>query len=140
MGKYDNIMRLGRPYDPNHEPMSMHNRAAQFAPFDALTGFGGRIYESSRLTEERIELCDEQKLEINQRIRLIQEHIKERPKISITYFIPDKTKDGGAYRTVTGVVHKIDEYDERLWLEDDSCIAFVDILSLDGPLFAESEA
>ncbi|MCD7845379.1 MAG: YolD-like family protein [Oscillospiraceae bacterium] len=138
MGKYENIIHLGRPCDSNHKPMSMHNRAAQFAPFDALTGFGGRIYESSRLTKERIELCEEQKLEINQKMRLIQEHINERVEVSITYFVPDETKDGGAYRTVTGVVHKIDEYDERVRLEDNTCIAFDDILGLDGHLFAES--
>ncbi len=139
MGRYDRIINMDRPFDPDHKPMSLHNRAAQFAPFDALTGFGGRIYESSRLTEERIELGDEQKLALNERMQIIQEHIKERPEIRITYFIPDETKDGGAYRTVTGVVHKIDEYEERVLLEDETRIAFDDIFRIEGELFSETE-
>ena len=139
MGKHDDIINLERPYDPIHQPMSLHNRAAQFAPFDALTGFCGRIWESSRLTENRIDLGEEQKLELNQKLNLLLERIKERPEATFSYFVPDKAKAGGTYRTVTGRVRKVDEYEEMVLLEDNTCIDFEDILTRGSELFAEDE-
>lgn len=136
MGRHDNIINMERPVDLVHQPMSLHNRAAQFAPFDALTGFGGRIWESSRITEQRIELGDERKLEINRHLMLLLDNIKERPEITVTYFVPDKTKDGGAYKTQTSRVCKIDEYEERVYLENENQIAFDDILTLDSDIFS----
>ncbi len=130
MGKYDQIINGERPVDPKHPPMSMHHRAAQFAPFDALTGFGGRIHETSRLTQERIELTDEVKEIISDRLRQIQKQITEHPNVTVTYFLPDKTKDGGSYPTVTARVMKIDPYEERLRMEDDLSIAFEDIIDI----------
>ncbi|MDO4647689.1 MAG: hypothetical protein Q4B26_03490 [Eubacteriales bacterium] len=131
MGKYDHIMHLERPVDTKHPVMSLHNRAAQFAPFDALTGFGGRIYETSRLTKERIEISDEVQMTINEQLCLIEEHLKEHPLVTVTYFLPDKTKDGGSYPTITAHVLKIDTYDERLRLENDVSIPFDDIAALE---------
>ncbi|MDO4620355.1 MAG: hypothetical protein Q4B09_07020 [Lachnospiraceae bacterium] len=130
MGKYDQIINLERPVDKKHPPMSIHNRAAQFAPFDALTGFSGRIYETSRLTSERIELTEDVRQVINDSLRQIEAHIKEQPEVTVTYFLPDKRKDGGSYPTVTARVLKMDTYDERLRLEDDISIAFDDIVEL----------
>ncbi len=130
MEKYAAILHLQRPVDTKHPPMSLHNRAAQFAPFDALTGFGGRIYETSRLTQQRSELSEDVKQAINDTLRQIEENIKEQPLVTVTYFLPDKTKDGGSYQTVTAHAQKIDVYDERLRLEDDLSIAFDDIASL----------
>ncbi len=130
MNKYENIIDLPRPEDLKHKPMSLHNRAAQFAPFDALTGFGGRIYETSRLTRERIELSDEMKSVINEKLRQISMNIKSHPMVSVTYFIPDKTKSGGDYQTLSARVLKINAYDERLLLEDEISIAFDDITEL----------
>ncbi|MDO4632465.1 MAG: hypothetical protein Q4B01_01255 [Eubacteriales bacterium] len=131
MGKYDEIIHLSRPVDNRHPAMSLHNRAAQFAPFDALTGFGGRIYETSRLTSERIDLTEDVKQTINARLLRIEAHIKEHPLVTVTYFLPDKTKDGGSYPTVTARVLKIDIYEERLRLENDLNIAFDDIMALE---------
>ncbi len=131
MGKYDQIISMDRPMDPKHPPMSIHNRAAQFAPFDALTGFGGRIYETSRLTDDRMELSEDVKQVIDAKLRQIAEHIKEQPEVTVTYFVPDKTKDGGSYQTVTAPAVKIDTYEERLHLKDDIHIAFDDIVKLD---------
>lgn len=130
MGKYDQIIHKARPIDPKHPPMSIHNRAAQFAPFDALTGFGGRIYEVSRLTEQRMELSEELKQVINKQLLALNNQIKARPEATVTFFLPDKTKDGGAYQTITAHAVKIDTYDERLHLEDDISIAFDDILEI----------
>ncbi len=130
MGKYDQIIDMERPFDAKHPSMSLHNRAAQFAPFDALTGFGGRIYEVSRLTNSRVELTDEVKQTINNQLRQIESRIREQPIVTVTYFLPDKTKDGGSYPTVTAPAVKIDAYDERLHLEDDISIAFDDIVEI----------
>lgn len=130
MGKYDQIINLDRPFDSKHPAMSIHNRAAQFAPFDALTGFGGRIHEVSRLTDARIELTDEIKQVINDQLRQIEAHIKEQPLVTVTYSLPDKAKDGGSYQTLTAPAVKIDTYDERLHLEDDISIAFDDIIDI----------
>ncbi len=138
MGKYDEIIDMERPVDTRHPAMSLHNRAAQFAPFDALTGFGGRIYETSRLTQDRIELTEEAQLLINDRLRQIEEHIKEQPLVTVTYFEPDKTKSGGSYPTVTAHVLKIDTYDERLRMEDDLSIAFDDITQIYFPSVSDS--
>lgn len=135
MGKHNDIINLPRPHDPAHQPMSLHNRAAQFAPFDALTGFGGRIWESSRITKQRIELTEERQLEINQKLTLLLEHLKERPEVAITFFVPDKTKTGGSYITEHSRVRKVDEYEERIFLENDTCIAFDDILNIEGVFF-----
>lgn len=130
MGKYDQIINLDRPFDSKHPAMSIHNRAAQFAPFDTLTGFGGRIHEVSRLTDARIELTDEIKQVINDQLRQIEAHIKEQPLVTVAYFLPDKTKDGGSYQTLTAPAVKIDTYDERLHLEDDISIAFDGIIDI----------
>lgn len=135
MEKYSEILHLTRPFDHRHPAMTLQNRAAQFAPFDALTGFDGRIHEVSRLTDTRIELSEEAKHVINDQLCLIDAHIKEHPVITVTYFVPDKTKDGGSYQTITASAVKIDIYDERLHLCDDLSIAFDDILSIDSSFF-----
>ncbi len=131
MGRYDHLLDMPRPIDTKHVAMSLHNRAAQFAPFDALTGFDGRIYEVSRITDQRILITEEVKQIINDRLHFIEEHIKEHPIVTVTYFVPDLTKDGGAYETVTTAASKLKKDDERLILEEDISIAFDDILSLE---------
>ncbi len=130
MSKYDDIIDMEQPIDKNHPRMSLHNRAAQFAPFDALTGFGGRIYETSRLTDTRIELTDEEKQTINLQLCDVAAHIKERPVVTITFFVPDKTKDGGTYHTISAIALKIDTLNECLYLEEDMCIHFDDMTSV----------
>ncbi len=131
MGKYDQIIHLNRPLDPKHPPMSLHNRAAQFAPFDALTGFGSQIYETSRRTDKKKELSEEIKSEINDKLLQLAKHIHEQPEVTVTYFIPDKTKDGGAYQTITASAVKLNIYDEYLILKNDLRISFDDILELE---------
>ncbi len=131
MGKYDQIINQKRPFDSKHPAMSLHNRAAQFAPFDALTGFGGRIHEVSRLTDSRVELTDEVRQVINEQLRQIEDRIKEQPTVTVTFFLPDKTKDGGSYQTIIAPAVKVNAYDERLLLEDDISIAFDDIIELE---------
>ncbi len=128
--QYKKFIHKNRPVDTKHTPMSLHNRAAQFAPFDALTGFGGRIYEAARLTEPRITLSDERKQEINEQLLFLEQHLEEHPVITITYFEPDLRKKGGSYKTITAAVQKIKLYEERLLLDEDISIAFDDIFDI----------
>ncbi len=103
--------------------MSRTNRAAQFAPFAALTGYEESIEETARLTDSRIELSEYEIEELNARLNFIQEHIKERPEVTITYFQPDERKEGGEYITVTGRVRRIDEVNGVLIFDNEMMVA-----------------
>lgn len=106
------------------------NRAAQFAPFAALTGYEESIEETARLTDSRIELSEYEIEELNAKLNFIQEHIKERPEVTITYFQPDERKEGGAYITVAGKVRRIDEVNKVLVFEDEMIVWIEKIIDL----------
>ena len=133
MRNYDDIINLQRPIS-KHPKMSLYQRSAQFAPFAALTGYEDAIYETARLTNERIELDEESKSILDNKIQIIKEQISTRPTISFTYFIPDLKKDGGKYVTVTGIVRKIDEYRQIIILEDKTEIPINEIISIMGTI------
>lgn len=101
------------------------NRAAQFAPFAALTGYEESIEETARLTDHRIELSEDDIEDINAKLNFIKEHIKERPEVTIIYFQPDERKEGGEYLTVTGRVRRIDEVNKVLLLDDEQKLQFM---------------
>lgn len=129
---YD-ILYRNHPTSKKHPRMSNMNRAAQFAPFAALTGYEESIEETARLTDSRIELSEDEIEELNAKLNFIQEHIKERPEVTITYFQPDEIKEGGAYITVTGRVRRLDEwfkimvmYDAEINIRDISTIKIFD--------------
>lgn len=107
--RYDDVIWRQHPTSKKYPRMSRMNRAAQFAPFAALTGYEESIEETARLTDRRIELSEDDIEELNAKLNFIQEHIKERPEVTVTYFQPDERKEGGAYITVTGKVRRIDE-------------------------------
>jgi len=107
---YADIFHLPHHKSPNRPHMSMHDRAAQFSPFAALTGFDGVIAETGRLTGRRIELSEAEKLLLDQKLTLIDDviHDHHHPEITVTYFVPDALKQGGEYDEFTGKVRKID--------------------------------
>ena len=118
----------------------MHDRAAQFSPFAALSGYEEAVAEEARLTEEKILLDEYEKQRIDDKLQKIRDDLQERgkeekPRISVTYFLPDQRKAGGAYVTVTGQVKKMDTYKQQLLLTDGSAIPFQEILELEGDLF-----
>ena len=131
MSKYDDLMNLPYEKSKTHPHMSNHDRAAQFAPFAALTGYGEAISETGRLTEQAIELSDEEKEELNRKFQKIQTHLNEEPRIEVTYFVFDRYKSGGKYITEEVQVTKIDtisrfmttkekkkiDLDEIIWVE-----------------------
>ena len=107
MTDYDDIIRLPHHVSQNHPQMSMHDSAAQFAPFAALTGYESAVGETARLTSERRELDPQEAEELNRRLTDLAARLKDRPKVTIEYFVPDDRKAGGAYVTVTGRMRHI---------------------------------
>ena len=106
--RYDDIIHLSRPVSKKRSPMSNFDRAAQFSPFAALTGYDTVIAETGRLTDTRIELDEGGKALLDEKLQTIREHLAQQPKVKLTVFCPDSRKSGGAYETVTGNVKKID--------------------------------
>mgnify|MGYP006969240862 CR=1 FL=1 len=129
---YFEILSREHPTSKKHPRMSRMNRAAQFAPFAALTGYEESIEETARLTDRRIELGEYEIEELNAKLNFIQEHIKERPEVTITYFQPDGRKEGGSYITVAGKVRRIDEVNKVVVLENESVIWIEKIIDLYG--------
>jgi len=136
---YDDIINLPHPVSQKHPQMSLYDRAAQFSPFAALTGYDSAIRETGRLTDERIELDEEALMELNMRYQLLVDSLKESPEVRINYFKPDERKSGGAYVTVTGVVKKVDDYERMITMRDGMVIPMDDVLTIEGELFSELE-
>ena len=128
MGAYDDIIHLPHPSSAKHPRMPMSDRAAQFSPFAALTGHGAAIEETARLTDRRIELTEEEKTVLDEKLRLLLETGGEG---MITYFLPDERKDGGAYVTKLGTIKKIDPLEGRVILTDRTAIPIKDILEIE---------
>ena len=115
-GKYDDIIDLPHPTSQNHPRMSLHDRAAQFSPFAALTGFDGVIAETGRMTDRKIELSESQKLLLDQKLTLIDEVIQDgyHPVVTVVYFVPDALKAGGSYRKFIGKVRQVEPVERKL--------------------------
>jgi hypothetical protein len=110
--------------------MSMAARAAQFAPFAALTGYGDAIKETARLTAQQLELDENEKALLNEKLLLLRQHLTEHPLVTITFFVPDTKKAGGSYQTITGSVKKLQEYERRLVMNDGTIIPIDSIIEL----------
>ena len=139
MPNYDDIINLPHP-DPKHHPrMSMNARAAQFAPFAALTGHGAAIEETARLTDAKLELGAEELAVLNRKMELLKTLVAQQPEVTITYFQPDDRKAGGSYLAVTQPLLKIDDYDHQLALSSGLSIPIDDVLDIESPLLKEIE-
>lgn len=115
--KYKDMLHLPHPVSATHPRMSLQDRAAQFSPFAALTGYDDALKETARLTDRFIELDEDRKQEIDRQIGYLQQHRGEAVTVKITYFVPDARKDGGAYNTLEGCVQKIDENSRSLRIQ-----------------------
>ena len=132
---YDDIINLPHHVSATRPHMSAIDRAAQFSPFAALTGYGDAIKETARLTGEKVELDEYMKDVLSVRLQIIVDQPKEHPEIAITYFQPDEKKNGGAYVTVIGSVKKIDEYERVVVMTDGTRVPIDEIASIDGQIF-----
>lgn len=130
MESYEDILYLEHHVSKKHPQMSIYNRAAQFAPFAALSGHGEAIAETARLTEGKIELDDYEKLKLNEKVYILQEQIAEVPEVCITYFCPDEKKTGGTYLTISQGLKKICPQERLLVMADDTKIRMEDIFEL----------
>ena len=115
----------------------MLNRAAQFSPFAALTGYDAAVKETARLTDKKIALDEYAKSMLNEKLQMIAEHIDDLPEVTFTYFVPDKKKSGGAYVGVTGMVKEIDEFEQIVVLGDGTKIPILEIYEIESGLFTE---
>ena len=143
--KYDDIIQLPHHVSTSHPQMSLLDRAAQFSPFAALTGHDAAIKETQRLTEEWVELNEDRKNLLDEKLQMIRESLFNKkdgyglPKVMFTYFKPDEKKRGGAYLSVQGKVKKIDEYRHRVIMEDGTVLPIEYIADIEGELFGEYE-
>ena len=137
--KYNEIMGLPHHVSKTRPQMPMSDRAAQFAPFAALTGYDAAIKETGRLTDERIELDVEVLSALDMKYQLLMEALDEAPEVTITYFQPDERKAGGKYVSAVGAVKKIDDFERRITMRDGTRIPMDDVLSIDGELFSSLE-
>ena len=130
MGKYDDIIDLPHHISKKHPQMSLEARAAQFAPFAALTGYDDAVKETARLTNERIDLDEEAKMMLDAKLQVIREQLSEKPLVTITYFVPDAKKNGGKYITTAGNVKKIDDYKHLIILDNSLEIPINEIIDI----------
>ena len=134
-GKYDDILHLSHPTSKKHPRMPISDRAAIFSPFAALSGHGAAIAETARLTEQKIELDEDTKAELDRRQAVLLEHMDERPELTVTWFQRDEKKDGGAYLTTTGRLKKLRELERILVLTDGTEISLEDVVTLESDIF-----
>lgn len=129
---YSDIIKLPHHISIKYPQMSRENRAAQFAPFAALNGYEDAIDETARITDVRIELDEEMKKIINEKLNYIDSHIMERPQATFTYFLADERKNGGSYVAVTGNVRQIDLVNNLIILTNKEKINILDLIGISG--------
>ena len=135
--KYDDIINLPHHVSKKHPQMSLHDRAAQFSPFAALTGHKAAINEAARLTDKKQILSEDVIAKLNEQLNLIKENIGTNQTVTITYFVPDDKKSGGAYISHIGVVKKIDEYTRTVIMTDKTVIPIEQISEIQSNIFSE---
>lgn len=128
--RYKDILYMKRPKSDKPK-MSMHDRAAQFAPFSALTGHKEAIDETARLVDDKIELSDDKKDELTYNFSVILKHINDLPMVKVEYFVPDELKKGGKYVTMIDNLIKYDSYKDMLVFQNNKCINMNDIIEIE---------
>ncbi len=129
--RYDDIIDMPHYTPRNHARMSVENRAAQFSPFAALTGYGDAVGEAERLTQERAELSEQELELLDEKLSEILSCIDEKPQIKIEYFVKDKKKNGGEYVTFTGKLKKADSCSGTLVFLDGTVVSIKDIYKME---------
>ena len=137
MEKYKDIINLPHKQSSKRPHMTLLDRAAQFAPFAALTGYDAAIKETGRLTDEKIELDEEALNILNMKYQILVDSLDDEPEVTFTYFKPDERKAGGAYVKVTGTVKKVDDFERLIVMQDGAKLPMENILNIDGKIFAD---
>lgn len=133
-GPYDDIINLPHHVSRTRPQMPRADRAAQFAPFSALAGYGAALVETARLTDRRIELEEDDRAALDRKQRELLERIRERPEVAVTWFVPDTRKEGGQYITTAGRLKRIDEVRRVMILVDRTEIPLNDIFDIEAEI------
>lgn len=136
---YDDLLDLPHHVSSERPHMSMLDRAAQFSPFAALTGYDAAVREAARLTQPRVELDESSKAMLNEKLQQLLELLEERPEVVITYYVPDERKAGGAYIRAVGQVKKIDGYHHTIVMMDRTEIPFEQIYGIESTAFRDMD-
>ena len=136
-GGYEDIINLLHHVSSKRPQMPMLNRAAQFSPFAALTGYDDAIHETGRLTDEKIDLSEEEKEALDRKQQILMERLGDHPALTVTYFVPDAKKSGGAYVTKSGNLKKIDEFERLMMLMDGTKIPLDNVADIESELFRD---
>ncbi len=134
--QYDDIINLQHYNSPSRPRMSRINRAAQFAPFAALTGYDAAVTETARLTDKKRELSEDERLLLSKKLHILSENLQHRPIVEITYFKPDNRKDGGSYESFVGAVRLIDKVELKIIFTNGIRIDIRDICGIEGEIFS----
>lgn len=134
--RYNEIINLPHHVSKTRPQMPMSDRAAQFAPFAALTGYDAAIKETGRLTDEKIEMDEEALSILNMKFQILVDSLDDEPEVTFTYFKPDERKAGGAYLEVTGTVKKVDDFERLIVMQNGTKMPMDDILNIEGEIFA----
>ena len=134
--RYDEIINLPHHVSKTRPQMPMSDRAAQFAPFAALTGYDAAIKETGRLTDEKIEMDEEALNILNMKFQILVDSLDDEPEVTFTYFKPDERKAGGAYIEITGTVKKVDDFERLIVMQNGTKMPMDDIQNIEGEIFA----
>ncbi|MBQ7668945.1 MAG: YolD-like family protein [Clostridia bacterium] len=132
---YDDIINLEHHVSKVHPPMSLYAHSAQFAPFAALTGYEEALKETSRRTNNRLELSEDLIEMIDMKLQFLRENIDKKEEITFTYFEPDELKEGGTYLTVIGIIEAFDDVNQKVILKDKKEIPMFEIIDIQGNIF-----
>ena len=134
--RYNEIINLPHHVSKTRPQMPMSDRAAQFAPFAALTGYDAAIKETGRLTDEKIEMDEEALNILNMKFQILVDSLDDEPEVTFTYFKPDERKAGGAYIEVTSTEKKVDDFERLIIMQNGTKMPMDDILNIEGEIFA----
>lgn len=134
--RYNDMLFMPHPHSLTRRPMTQLGRAAQFAPFAALTGYDDAVHETARLTENQSELDTEQLALMDEKLHALLDIIRDQPEITITYFEPDSQKSGGIHLSITGRIRRVDEVNRQIIFTDRTTIAMDSICEIDCSLQA----
>ena len=137
MSRYDDMLDLPRPAMPRAKPLTGLERAAQFSPFAALSGYEAAIREAARLTEPAVELAEDAAAALDKKLRLLARQLPCRPQVTVTWFEPDARKEGGALRVFTGRLRRVDETAGLLIFEDGQRLPLAAVQALESEVFPE---
>lgn len=140
MSRYDMMITLPHHVSHRHPHMSMADRAAQFSPFAALTGYDAAVEETARLTDEKIELSEDRRAELDRKQQHLLSLVSAQPTVTVTFFVPDERKSGGSYRTITGQFKGINSTDRSFCLTDGTSIPLDRIYDLQSESIKEGSS